>query len=90
MILSKRHNFLLKVATLGDCYYCVSGCPEPREDHVKNCVLMGLAMINAIEEFDEDNQEQVDMRVGVHSVQLIVELLEQKNLNLIFFQMMSH
>ena len=56
-----------KIATLGDCYYCVSGCPEPREDHAKWCVLMGLAMINAIEEFDVDNSEQVDMRVGVHS-----------------------
>ncbi|UJR20313.1 hypothetical protein I4U23_023444 [Adineta vaga] len=56
-----------KIATLGDCYYCVSGCPEPREDHARSCVLMGLAMINAIEEFDEDNNEQVDMRVGVHS-----------------------
>jgi adenylate cyclase 9 len=56
-----------KIATLGDCYYCVSGCPEPREDHAKDCVLMGLAMINAIEEFDEDNHEEVDMRVGVHS-----------------------
>ena len=56
-----------KIATLGDCYYCVSGCPEPREDHARSCVLMGLAMINAIEEFDIDNDEQVDMRVGVHS-----------------------
>ncbi|CAF1069139.1 unnamed protein product [Rotaria sp. Silwood1] len=56
-----------KIATLGDCYYCVSGCPEPRLDHARACVLMGLAMINAIEEFDEDNHEQVDMRVGVHS-----------------------
>jgi adenylate cyclase 9 len=56
-----------KIATLGDCYYCVSGCPEPRTDHAKSCLLMGLAMINAIEEFDEDNNEQVDMRVGVHS-----------------------
>lgn len=56
-----------KIATLGDCYYCVSGCPEPRQDHAKSCVLMGLAMINAIEEFDQDNNEQVDMRVGVHS-----------------------
>jgi class 3 adenylate cyclase len=56
-----------KIGTLGDIYYCVSGCPEPREDHAKSCVLMGLAMINAIEEFDVDNNEQVDMRVGVHS-----------------------
>lgn len=22
-----------KISTLGDCYYCVSGCPEPRDDH---------------------------------------------------------
>lgn len=22
-----------KISTLGDCYYCVSGCPEPRADH---------------------------------------------------------
>lgn len=56
-----------KIATLGDCYYCVSGCPVPRQDHARSCVLMGLAMINAIEEFDQDNHEQVDMRVGVHS-----------------------
>ncbi|CAF2801560.1 unnamed protein product [Rotaria sp. Silwood2] len=55
-----------KIATLGDCYYCVSGCPERREDHGKSCVLLGLGMINAIEEFDHDNNEQVDMRVGVH------------------------
>lgn len=23
-----------KISTLGDCYYCVSGCPNAREDHV--------------------------------------------------------
>jgi len=56
-----------KIATLGDCYYCVSGCPEPKKDHAKYCLLMGLAMINAIEEFDQDNKEEVDMRVGVNS-----------------------
>ncbi|CAM4866833.1 unnamed protein product [Rotaria socialis] len=57
-----------KIATLGDCCYCVSGCPEPREEHARSCVLMGLTMLNAIEEFDQDNSEYVDMRVGVHSV----------------------
>ena len=56
-----------KIATLGDCYYCVSGCPEPRIDHARSCVLMGLAMLNAIEEFDQDQNEEVDMRVGIHS-----------------------
>lgn len=31
-----------KISTLGDCYYCVSGCPEPRLDHARCCVEMGL------------------------------------------------
>ncbi|XP_060592943.1 adenylate cyclase type 9-like [Ruditapes philippinarum] len=56
-----------KISTLGDCYYCVSGCPEPKPDHAKCCVEMGLGMIEAIIKFDEDNNEQVDMRVGVHT-----------------------
>lgn len=56
-----------KISTLGDCYYCVSGCPEPRPDHARCCVEMGLAMIRAIAEFDEDTNESVNMRVGVHT-----------------------
>jgi adenylate cyclase 9 len=56
-----------KITTLGDCYYCVSGCPETRPDHAKCCVRMGLAMIKAIQKFDEDNNEEVNMRVGVHT-----------------------
>ncbi|XP_064636296.1 adenylate cyclase type 9-like isoform X2 [Lineus longissimus] len=56
-----------KITTLGDCYYCVSGCPEARPDHAKCCVRMGLAMIKAIQKFDEDNNEEVNMRVGVHT-----------------------
>ncbi|XP_076468117.1 adenylate cyclase type 9-like [Babylonia areolata] len=56
-----------KISTLGDCYYCVAGCPEPQVDHAECCVRMGLGMIRAIKEFDEDNNESVNMRVGVHT-----------------------
>lgn len=35
-----------KISTLGDCYYCVSGCPEPRPDHATCCVEMGLGKYN--------------------------------------------
>ena len=56
-----------KISTLGDCYYCVAGCPEPRPDHASCCVNMGLGMIDAIKKFDEDNNESVNMRVGVHT-----------------------
>ncbi|KAL7677184.1 hypothetical protein ACOME3_003427 [Neoechinorhynchus agilis] len=56
-----------KIATLGDCYYCVSGCPDERVDHANSCVNMGLAMIDTIRVFDEERGEQVQMRVGVHT-----------------------
>jgi adenylate cyclase 9 len=71
-----------KIATLGDCYYCVTGCPEPREDHAKACVLMGFTMINAIEGFDQDNNEQVDMRVGVHSGSVNCDIVRNKKIEI--------
>ncbi|XP_062538630.1 adenylate cyclase type 9 isoform X2 [Armigeres subalbatus] len=56
-----------KISTLGDCYYCVSGCPEPRPDHAICCVEMGLGMIMSIRTFDAERHEGVKMRVGVHT-----------------------
>ncbi|RZF48726.1 hypothetical protein LSTR_LSTR015466 [Laodelphax striatellus] len=41
-------NRCLRIKILGDCYYCVSGLPEPRSDHAHCCVEMGLDMIDAI------------------------------------------
>jgi adenylate cyclase 9 len=64
--LCKFHN-CEKISTLGDCYYCVSGCPEPRPDHAKCCVEMGLSMIQAIKQFEQEKNEGVNMRVGVHT-----------------------
>ncbi|KPJ06154.1 Ca(2+)/calmodulin-responsive adenylate cyclase [Papilio machaon] len=41
-------NHCLRIKILGDCYYCVSGLPEPRADHARCTVEMGLDMIDAI------------------------------------------
>uniref|UniRef100_A0A3B5MQQ5 adenylate cyclase n=1 Tax=Xiphophorus couchianus TaxID=32473 RepID=A0A3B5MQQ5_9TELE len=38
----------LRIKILGDCYYCVSGLPEPRPDHAHCCVEMGLSMLKTI------------------------------------------
>lgn len=38
----------LRIKILGDCYYCVSGVPEPQRGHARSCVDMGLSMINTI------------------------------------------
>ena len=43
-----QENHCLRIKILGDCYYCVSGLPEPRADHAHCCVEMGVDMIEAI------------------------------------------
>nr|CDS33958.2 adenylate cyclase type IX [Hymenolepis microstoma] len=64
-----------KIATLGDCYYCVSGCPNAVPDHAERIVEMGRSMCVAIQQFDEDHAEQVNMRVGVHTGKVICGLV---------------
>lgn len=61
-----------KIATLGDCYYCVSGCPNPTEDHAERTVEMGRAMCLAIQQFDEDHSEEVSERIYIYIYSLIL------------------
>lgn len=67
-----------KISTLGDCYYCVAGCPEPRDDHARACVEMGLSMIDTIKQFDDDTNENVNMRVGVHTGTILCGIVGTK------------
>ena len=56
-----------KISTLGDCYFCVSGCPEPEAGHTDNCVSMGLAIIEALDNYRRKTMLPVEMRVGIHT-----------------------
>lgn len=76
-----------KICTLGDCYYSVSGCPDAKPDHAKCCVEMGLSMCVAIQEFDEANNEEVNMRVGVHTGTVLCGLVGTRRFK---FDVWSH
>lgn len=59
---------VLRIKFLGDCYYCVSGVPEPNPQHARSCVDLGLRMIRDIREVRaQRNNLNIDMRIGVHS-----------------------
>lgn len=73
--LSFQDNHCLRIKILGDCYYCVSGLPEPRSDHAHCCVEMGLDMIDAIASVVEATDVQLNMRVGIHSGRVLCGVL---------------
>ncbi|XP_075980585.1 adenylyl cyclase 78C isoform X3 [Anticarsia gemmatalis] len=60
-------NDCLRIKLLGDCYFCVSGLADKREDHAHCCVNMGLHMIRAIRDVRYNAQVDLDMRIGIHS-----------------------
>ncbi|XP_067999253.1 adenylate cyclase type 3 isoform X2 [Melanerpes formicivorus] len=73
---AKYHQLRIKI--LGDCYYCICGLPEYREDHAVCSIMMGLAMVEAIFYVREKTKTAVDMRVGVHSGTVLGGVLGQK------------
>ncbi|MED6239783.1 hypothetical protein ATANTOWER_011105, partial [Ataeniobius toweri] len=73
---SKHHQLRIKI--LGDCYYCICGLPDFREDHAVCSIMMGLAMVEAISYVREKTKTDVDMRVGVHTGTVLGGVLGQK------------
>lgn len=58
----------MRIKILGDCYYCVSGLPNPIPNHARNCVNMGMQMIKVIEHIrKETGVETLDMRIGINT-----------------------
>ncbi|XP_054707275.1 adenylate cyclase type 8-like [Uloborus diversus] len=70
-----QEQHCLRIKLLGDCYYCVSGLPEPRPDHAHCCVEMGLHMIHVIKLVREKTKVDLNMRIGVHSGSVLCGVL---------------
>ncbi|XP_076872754.1 adenylate cyclase type 3 isoform X2 [Brachyhypopomus gauderio] len=68
----------LRIKILGDCYYCICGLPDYRDDHAACSIMMGLAMVKAISYVREKTKTGVDMRVGVHTGTVLGGVLGQK------------
>ncbi|XP_065886493.1 adenylate cyclase type 9-like isoform X2 [Dysidea avara] len=64
--LARVHN-CEKISTLGDCYFCVSGCPQADPNHASNIVDMGLGIVSELQRYKRERGYDIDMRVGIHT-----------------------
>ncbi|MDW8220559.1 MAG: adenylate/guanylate cyclase domain-containing protein, partial [Bacteroidota bacterium] len=58
---------LEKIKTIGDAYMAVGGVPVPLEDHTAAVVRMSLAAIQHIQDLTAELDEQISIRIGVHT-----------------------
>lgn len=56
-----------RIKTIGDAYFCVCGMPEPRADHARRVVEIGLAFIEHLEARNRAAEPTWRIRIGAHS-----------------------
>jgi len=73
---------LEKIKTIGDAYMCAAGLPEPKATHARDAVLMGLAMIEAVEQSNADRRSrgmtEWPVRIGIHSGPVVAGVVGRK------------
>lgn len=63
-------NGMEKIKTIGDAYMCVSGLPDPHEDHARRAVQAALEIQDFLKEYNESlesGQAPWRLRIGVNS-----------------------
>jgi PAS domain S-box-containing protein len=58
---------LEKIKTIGDAYMVAAGLPIPRPDHAEAIAQMALAMQAAIERFQSEVGENIQIRIGINT-----------------------
>jgi class 3 adenylate cyclase len=58
---------LEKIKTIGDAYMVVGGLPIPRPDHAALCAEMALGMFEDLQNFNQENDAELNMRIGMNS-----------------------
>lgn len=73
---------LEKIKTIGDAYMCASGIPEPKATHALDAVLMGLAMLDAVDksnaERDRKGMTEWPIRIGIHTGPVVAGVVGEK------------
>jgi adenylate cyclase len=73
-LLCDRYN-LEKIKTIGDAYMVVGGLPMRRQDHADAIAFMAIDMQDAIAQFNQENQQNLNIRIGIHSGSVVAGVI---------------
>eukprot|EP01138_Halocafeteria_seosinensis_P007549 gb/GECG01007717.1/.p1 GENE.gb/GECG01007717.1/~~gb/GECG01007717.1/.p1 ORF type:complete len:1712 (+),score=216.63 gb/GECG01007717.1/:1-5136(+) len=68
-----------KIEIIGDAYFCVSGCPEPVNDHAERCANAAIEMIMMMPRLRQVAQADIRMRIGIHTGPVIAGVVGRKD-----------
>jgi len=71
---------LEKIKTVGDGYLVVGGVPNPRADHARAMVELSLAMRDAVQQFNDQYQASIQVRIGICSGPLVAGVIGRQRL----------
>ncbi len=72
---------LEKIKTIGDSYMIAGGVPIENDNHAELIAKAALEMQSAIKDFNQENNENIDIRIGIHSGPLIAGVIGNKKIS---------
>jgi urea ABC transporter urea binding protein len=69
---------LEKIKTIGDAYMVAAGLPTPRIDHAEAIADMALAMQAAVERFQSEQGETIQIRIGINTGVVVAGVIGKK------------
>ncbi|MEH2306920.1 adenylate/guanylate cyclase domain-containing protein [Nostoc sp.] len=67
---------LERIKNIGDAYIVVGGLPTRRPDHAQAIALMALHIQTAIALFNTENNQNFNIRIGIHSGSVIAGVID--------------
>ncbi|MEM9804452.1 MAG: adenylate/guanylate cyclase domain-containing protein, partial [Cyanobacteria bacterium P01_D01_bin.56] len=75
--LAESHG-LEKIKTIGDAYMVAAGLPQPQENHAAAVAAMAIEMQAALAEFNAQTQQNIALRIGIHTGPVIAGVIGLK------------
>ena len=69
---------LEKIKTIGDAYMVASGVPEEKTDHAMTMFQFAQDMLRSLEEYNQDNDSQMNIRIGISSGPVVAGVIGKK------------